>query len=140
MSSKKTKDHMARVNKLRIERQIEKFPKYVADKDESDCMLFTGSVSTNKYGTYQIIAEDGTRVKGAHRVAFYLHNGSINNNLNVNHSCDNKLCCNPDHLWQGTQKENLQDMSSKGRHIGNLGKKHTKEAIAKKFKCFKWEE
>ncbi len=131
MSSDKTKDHLLNLNALRIKKQIENFPGLVGDRDSNGCMIFKGKESTNKYGTYQITASDGTRIKGAHRVAYYLHNGEIDNKLNVCHSCDNKLCCNPEHLWQGTQKENLQDMSKKGRHVGNLGKKHTKESITK---------
>ena len=34
----------------------------------------------------------------------------------VLHRCDNPACCNPDHLWAGTQKENIDDMHRKGRY------------------------
>jgi hypothetical protein len=39
----------------------------------------------------------------------------INSDIHVCHRCDNTLCCNPQHLFLGTQKENIQDMVAKGR-------------------------
>lgn len=55
----------------------------------------------------------------AHRVSFEKHKGSIPRGIYVCHSCDVKICVNPDHLFLGTQKVNLQDMASKGRGVGN---------------------
>lgn len=46
----------------------------------------------------------------------------------VCHSCDNKLCVNPDHLWLGTHKDNVHDMHKKGRNADVRG---SKNAIAK---------
>jgi HNH endonuclease len=51
----------------------------------------------------------------AHRVAFFLHHGSLPPDLNICHTCDYRPCCNFHHLFAGTQAENLQDMVSKGR-------------------------
>lgn len=129
-ASKAQLAHLKRLNEKRKQDSINNFQNFVSEKDSADCMNFVGN--TNKgYGSYHITLEDGSEVKGAHRVAYYLANYKIDPNLNVNHSCDNKLCCNPDHLWQGTQKENMQDMVEKGRHVGHSGRKHSEEAKAK---------
>jgi len=59
------------------------------------------------------------RVKGkqyyAHRAMFILLNGSIDDDNVVMHSCDSDVCCNPYHLTQGTQADNVADMVAKGR-------------------------
>lgn len=52
--------------------------------------------------------------RGAHRIAYTLTYGPIGNRY-VLHHCDNRMCCNPAHLWLGTQRENLADMNAKGR-------------------------
>lgn len=54
----------------------------------------------------------------AHRVAKMIEiGGPIPDGLCVLHHCDNPACCNPAHLWLGTQKENVHDMIAKGRRV-----------------------
>ncbi len=52
----------------------------------------------------------------AHRLAFFLEHGRINRDLFILHSCDNRHCCNPRHLRQGTAMQNSQDAVRKGRN------------------------
>ncbi len=63
----------------------------------------------------------------AHRASWIIYRGEIPEGMLVCHTCDNKRCTNPDHLFLGSHKENTQDMHSKGR--GNIGKKNNKTVL-----------
>lgn len=77
------------------------------------CWLWTGSIT---YG-YGRVFWKGT-LWGAHRVAWELGMGKkIPEGMYILHHCDNRRCCNPKHLFLGTQKDNMQDAVSKGRAI-----------------------
>ena len=77
------------------------------------CWLWTGSMSTDGYGAY-------TRkpYKSAHRGSWEIHYGAIPVGVSVLHRCDVRACVRPEHLFLGTQRDNMQDASEKGR-IGN---------------------
>lgn len=62
----------------------------------------------------------------AHRISFALHNGGILDGLVIIHICDNKSCVNPDHLREGTNQDNLDDLVTK-RQLGIMpGRQRTR--------------
>ena len=65
----------------------------------------------------------------AHRYSYKLHFGGIPKDLNVLHDCDNRACVNPEHLWLGTQQDNVLDAVKKGRWIQNRGESHPKSKL-----------
>lgn len=75
-----------------------------------ECWLWT-ACTANGYGA---IYWHGHQ-RGAHCISYELAHGPIPDSLLVCHTCDNKLCCNPSHLFLGTNLDNAQDKERKGR-------------------------
>ena len=65
----------------------------------------------------------------AHRVAWIENKGPIPKGLNVLHSCDNRICVNPDHLFLGTHTDNMRDMIKKGRKALFYGEDNGKSKL-----------
>lgn len=99
-----------------------------------DCILWTGCKDKAGYGIFNAwFARGHSRV---HRVSYLLTHGPFDRKLKVLHRCDVRNCVNPDHLWLGTQIDNINDMVAKGRQrsggcIGevNGGAKLTDELV-----------
>lgn len=76
------------------------------------CWLWLGATDTSGYGRYNT----GKGIEGAHRFAWMITNNSfVPKGLHICHTCDNRLCVTPEHLWVGTANDNMQDMIQKGR-------------------------
>ena len=87
----------------------ERFEQFV---DRSgDCWVWTGWINHYGYGGFRFRGKS----RGAHRVAYELAHGPFDEKLHVLHRCDNPPCVRPDHLWLGTQADNMADMKRKGR-------------------------
>jgi hypothetical protein len=78
------------------------------------CWIFRGSLTNKGYGK---ICKDGKKME-AHRASFEFYNKrKIGKGMCVCHKCDTPACVNPEHLFEGTQKDNMQDAYKKGRLI-----------------------
>lgn len=89
----------------------ERFWRHVDVKHFDECWEWDGALFSNGYGSIRI----GSRRGLTHRIAYELKFGPIPNGLYVLHSCDNPKCCNPNHLFLGTQLDNMHDMHKKKR-------------------------
>ena len=86
----------------------------------ADCWLWTKGKSGQRYGSFDC---DGKTLR-AHRVSWVLHFGPIPDNLCVCHKCDTPLCVRPDHLFLGTNLDNVRDREKKKRRKPPQGEKH----------------
>lgn len=91
----------------------ERFWSKVDLKGPDDCWEWQASKLPDGYGSFGVRSRV---VDKAHRVSWVLKNGPIPDGMSVCHRCDNPPCVNPDHLFLGTQQDNMKDMVSKGRH------------------------
>lgn len=89
----------------------------VASAGVDDCWMWTGTEHHSGYGSVKIRGKQWS----AHQVAYRLTHGTPVND--VLHSCGTRLCCNPNHLYDGDDKQNAADRARHGRtarHIGEL--------------------
>lgn len=87
--------------------------------EDTGCWIWTAS-TVGGYGCF-------LRNKYAHRFSYEYFYDVIPEGLCVLHHCDNHLCVNPEHLFLGTQEDNMRDMVEKGR--STFGEKHPKAKL-----------
>jgi len=95
------------------------------------CWLWKGSPTSSGYGKLKC-GERG--LQQAHRIAWELTHGEIPEDKKVLHKCDVRLCVrpdHPDHLFLGTQQDNMDDMVSKGRASRLAGEESPRSKLSK---------
>lgn len=87
----------------RIKQRIEVQP--------NGCWKWLGTVSKDMYGHIRV----GEKVMATHRVAYMAVHGAIPRGKVMRHQCDNRMCCNPDHVIPGDHEDNTQDIVDRNR-------------------------
>lgn len=106
------------------ESRIDIFMKMVDIDPRTGCWNYNGFINSTGYGVTSIYGKQ----ERAHRAAWILFNGEIPDLPNagyhgtcIRHKCDNRRCCNPDHLELGTHTDNMQDMVKRNRRPKKFG-------------------
>lgn len=90
---------------------------------ESGCWEFIGGISGSGYG---VISVGYKTYASTHVLAYELENGLVPKGMIVRHTCNNKICCNPQHLIIGTHQDNKDDEIRAGTHVKGSRQGHAK--------------
>lgn len=87
--------------------KISRFMKNIIFRPKTRCWIWTGLVDKDGYSRFSMWR--------GHRYSYSIFNGPIGKSVLVCHSCDNTTCVNPEHLWLGSQADNIADRDKKNR-------------------------
>jgi len=99
------------------ESTVERFWSGVIPEPMSGCWLWEGAEYRNGYGGFTVKRRGRTKNFLVHRLSYQLANDVTltDSKIVVRHTCDTRLCANPDHLLPGTQYDNIHDAIRRGR-------------------------
>lgn len=89
---------------------------------ESGCWIWTGATSHSGHGQFYWKG----KLSRSHRVSWEIRFGAIPGDASVLHKCDVPCCVNPEHLFLGSQADNMRDMREKGRSCAGEVNSHSK--------------
>lgn len=90
--------------------------------ENNGCWEWQGAVNNHGYGLIKITNLEGVEGRNTcyvHRMSYLCHNKHLPYDKLVCHTCDNPICINPDHLFLGSNQDNMDDMKSKNRQVTN---------------------
>lgn len=136
--SKSKKNEWKNANeKKTLELMRKRFERFVITNGPDDCWGWKGAINESGYG----ILRCGPILKNmrASRVSWLIHKGNIPDGLYCLHTCDSPICSNVNHLFLGTQKDNMNDMLKKGRRKTSRGEEAGRAKLTDKQVIEIWE-
>lgn len=95
---------------------------------DSECWVWSLKIRPNGYARMKFLGDSWY----AHRLSYFAFKGDIPDGCDVCHRCDNRRCVNPEHLFLGSRKENMQDCVEKGRQARGEKLPHSKLSDAER--------
>lgn len=93
---------------------------------DDECWPWRGYTQTNGYGWVNV----GHFKMSAHRLALLVAGIPVQPGLDACHTCDNRACCNPAHLYAGSRRQNMADCSVRHRHNKPRGERHWRAKLS----------